>query len=109
MRAILQDMVAGRYTDIDLSAFLTACTAAGMSLDEVVSLTRGIVQVGDRVKWDYAVVADKHGVGGLPGNRTSPIVVFDCRRRWGVHSQNVVPRHHVSGRYGRHDENACAG
>jgi thymidine phosphorylase len=72
---ILQDMEAGRYTDIELSAFLTACAAAGMSLDEVVGLTRGMVQVGERVAWDHPVVADKHGVGGLPGNRTTPIVV----------------------------------
>jgi thymidine phosphorylase len=72
---ILQDMEAGRYTDIELSAFLTACAAAGMSLDEIVGLTRGMVQVGQCVTWDRAVVADKHGVGGLPGNRTTPIVV----------------------------------
>lgn len=72
---ILQDMAAGRYTDIDLSAFLTACAAVGMSLDEIVWLTRGMVQVGERVTWDHAVVADKHGVGGLPGNRTTPIIV----------------------------------
>jgi thymidine phosphorylase len=72
---ILQDMAAGRYTDIYLSAFLTACTAAGMNLDEVVWLTRGMVQIGERVVWDYPVVADKHSVGGLPGNRTTPIVV----------------------------------
>src|SRR5690349_11041158 len=35
---ILEDMEAGRYTDIELSAFLTACAAAGMNLDEVVAL-----------------------------------------------------------------------
>lgn len=73
--AILQDVTAGRYTDIDLSAFLTACQATGMSQDEVVWLTRGMVLVGERVTWDRAVVADKHCVGGLPGNRTTPIVV----------------------------------
>jgi thymidine phosphorylase len=73
--AILQDMTAGRYTDIDLSAFLTACAATGMSLDEVVWLTRGMVHVGERVRWEHAVVADKHCVGGLPGNRTTPIIV----------------------------------
>jgi thymidine phosphorylase len=72
---ILQDMAAARYTDIELSAFLTACAAAGMSLDEVVGLTRGMVEVGERVTWDRAVVADKHSVGGLPGNRTTPVVV----------------------------------
>ena len=72
---ILQDMAAGRYADIDLSAFLTACAAGGMSLDEIVWLTRGMVQVGERLKWNQTLVADKHCVGGLPGNRTTPIVV----------------------------------
>lgn len=72
---ILQDMKAGRYTDIELAEFLTACAAAGMSLDEVGALTRGMVQVGERVAWNHRVVADKHSVGGLPGNRTTPIVV----------------------------------
>jgi thymidine phosphorylase len=72
---ILQDMAAGRYADIDLSAFLTACAAGGMSLDEIVWLTRGMVQVGERLTWNHTLVADKHCVGGLPGNRTTPIVV----------------------------------
>jgi len=73
--AILADIEAGRYTDIALSAFLTACAAGGMSLDEVVALTRGMVNVGERLTWDRAVVADKHCVGGLPGNRTTPLIV----------------------------------
>jgi thymidine phosphorylase len=72
---ILEDMEAGRYTDIELSAFLTACATAGMNLDEVVGLTRGMVQVGERVTWNRPLVADKHCVGGLAGNRTTPIVV----------------------------------
>lgn len=75
LTAILQDMSAGRYTDIELSAFLTTSAAVGMSLDEVVWQTRGMVEVGERLTWDRAVVADKHCVGGLPGNRTTPIVV----------------------------------
>ena len=73
--AVLQDVAAGRYADIDLSAFLTACAAGGMSLDEVVGLTRGMVDVGERLTWNRALVADKHCVGGLPGNRTTPILV----------------------------------
>ncbi|MDE3156366.1 MAG: thymidine phosphorylase family protein [Acidobacteriota bacterium] len=72
---ILADIAAGRYTDIALAAFLTACAAGGMSLDEVVALTRGMVDVGARLSWPRPVIADKHCVGGLPGNRTSPLVV----------------------------------
>ncbi len=75
LTAILQDMAAGRYTDIELSSYLTACAAVGMSLDEVVWQTRGMVDVGSRLAWDRPVIADKHCVGGLPGNRTTPIVV----------------------------------
>jgi thymidine phosphorylase len=34
-----------------------------------------MVDAGDRLKWKKSVIADKHCVGGLPGNRTTPIVV----------------------------------
>lgn len=72
---ILRDVAAGRYTDVEIAALLTACTTAGLGLDEVVGLTRGMVAVGDRLHWDHEIIADKHCVGGLPGNRTTPIVV----------------------------------
>jgi thymidine phosphorylase len=72
---ILRDVAAGRYTDVEIAALLTACTTAGLGLDEVVGLTRGMVAVGDRLHWDREIIADKHCVGGLPGNRTTPIVV----------------------------------
>ena len=75
LRDIISDVAAGRYTDVHLSAFLTACSALPMDLEEVVHLTRSMVQVGDRLSWDHPVVIDKHSVGGLPGNRTTPLVV----------------------------------
>ena len=34
-----------------------------------------MVEAGEQLHWDRQVVVDKHSVGGLPGNRTSPIVV----------------------------------
>ena len=34
-----------------------------------------MVDAGDRLTWSSEVVLDKHSVGGLPGNRTTPIVV----------------------------------
>lgn len=75
MRAILSDIAAGRYADVEIAALLTACTSAGMSLDEVVGMTRSMVAVGEQLAWERDVVVDKHCVGGLPGNRTTPIVV----------------------------------
>ncbi|ATC28494.1 thymidine phosphorylase family protein [Caulobacter vibrioides] len=75
MADIVGDVAAGRYSDAHLSAFLTACSAVPLDRDEVVHLTRAMVQVGEQLTWDSAVVIDKHSVGGLPGNRTTPIVV----------------------------------
>jgi thymidine phosphorylase len=34
-----------------------------------------MVDVGERLRWPASIVADKHCVGGLPGNRTTLIVV----------------------------------
>lgn len=50
LTTILQDMAAGRYTESS-SFYLTACAAVGMSLDEVVWQTRGMVDVGSRLTW----------------------------------------------------------
>jgi len=75
MRAILDDVVAGRYSDIHLAAFLTACAGDRLDLAETTALTRAMVDVGERLDWGRAPIVDKHSVGGLPGNRTTPIVV----------------------------------
>ena len=75
MEAIIRDVAAGRYSDVHLAAFLTACSALPLDLDEVVYLTRAMVSAGQRLEWPARMVIDKHSVGGLPGNRTTPIVV----------------------------------
>ena len=71
---IIRDVTAGRYTDVHLSALLTACSAYPMDLAEITSLTRAMTEAGDRLTWPAKTI-DKHSVGGLPGNRTTPIVV----------------------------------
>ncbi len=73
--AIVDDVVQGRYTDVHLSAFLTATAVLPLDEDETVHLTHAMVAVGDRMAWHSPVVVDKHCVGGLPGNRTTPLVV----------------------------------
>ncbi len=73
---IIRDISAGRYSDIQLSAYVTACAASNLSLDETIHITRAMVDVGRHIKWGPGrIIVDKHCVGGLPGNRTTPIVV----------------------------------
>lgn len=72
---IIADIVAGRYSDVHLSSFITACSARPLDRDEIVDLTRAMVDAGERLEWGSPPIVDKHSVGGLPGNRTTPIVV----------------------------------
>ncbi|MGH7499389.1 MAG: thymidine phosphorylase family protein [Gemmatimonadales bacterium] len=73
--AIVRDIADRRYSDIHLASFITACAGGRLDLQEMVDLTFAMVGVGERLRWDAAKVMDKHSVGGLPGNRTSIIVV----------------------------------
>lgn len=75
MRVIVGDIAAGRYADIHLSAFVTACAGDRLDITETIALTRAMVDAGERLAWAHMPVVDKHCVGGLPGNRTTLIVV----------------------------------
>jgi thymidine phosphorylase len=72
---VIADVAAGRYSDLQLAAFVTACAGDRLDVDETVALTRAMVDVGERIDWGVGRVMDKHCVGGLPGNRTSMIIV----------------------------------
>ena len=75
LSTIVRDVVDGKYSDIHLSAFITACAARPLDHNEVRALTKAMVESGDRLSWNSELVLDKHSVGGLPGNRTTPIIV----------------------------------
>ncbi|TWI11520.1 thymidine phosphorylase family protein [Aerolutibacter ruishenii] len=73
--ALMQDTVHNRLSDIELAAFVTACAGERLDHGETTALTRAMVAVGDTLDWGEGPVLDKHCVGGLPGNRTTPIIV----------------------------------
>lgn len=74
IREIIADITSHRYSDMEIAAFLVG-SASFMSPDEVLSLTREMARVGTRMEWPDRTVVDKHCIGGIPGNRTSMIVV----------------------------------
>lgn len=73
--AIVHDIVNGGYSNVHLASFVTACAGNRMSTREIVSLTRAMIDNGAHIHWGQPLVVDKHCIGGLPGNRTTPIVV----------------------------------
>jgi len=75
LREIVEDVVKGNYSNVHLSSFITAFAGNNMNLDEIISLTKAMILSGDQIAWNKKVVVDKHCIGGLPGNRTTPIIV----------------------------------
>lgn len=73
--AIVRDIAALRYSKIELTAFVVACNRSELDREEVYFLTEAMVATGRRLDWKEPLVVDKHCIGGIPGNRTSMLVV----------------------------------
>ena len=72
---IVRDIAAHRYSKVELSMFVLACGLHRLTTEELIDLTRAMVESGSQVEFDDGPVADKHSIGGIPGNRTTMIVV----------------------------------
>jgi thymidine phosphorylase len=73
---ICEDIVNNRYSKIEIAAFLVGCAETGMERDEMLYLTRAMVKTGERLDWGVPLVVDKHCIGGIPGNRTTMLIVL---------------------------------
>ena len=49
-----------------------------MKFEETISLTKAMIKTGARLKFKGKYIADKHCIGGIAGNRTTPILVSIC-------------------------------
>ncbi|HEY0721148.1 MAG TPA: thymidine phosphorylase family protein, partial [Gammaproteobacteria bacterium] len=72
---ITADITANRYSKMEMAAFLVASGQSGLDREEILYLTRAMTESGDRLDWHDPLVVDKHCIGGIPGNRTSMLVV----------------------------------
>ncbi|MDR3074547.1 MAG: AMP phosphorylase [Candidatus Methanoplasma sp.] len=73
--AIVTDILENRLSKIEISAWLTALYINCMDIDEIAAFTEAMVDTGDRVVFDRSPVYDFHSMGGVPGNKITPIVV----------------------------------
>ena len=73
--AILSDVVRHRYSKVELSMFVLACALRELDLTELVDFTRAMIGAGSRLDFGPGPVADKHCIGGVPGHRTTMVVV----------------------------------
>lgn len=75
INSIVDDIVAGNLSSTELAAFVVSEHIRGMDLSEVVSLTRRMVDSGDKLVFDISPVLDVHSIGGVPGNKYSLVTV----------------------------------
>lgn len=77
LKKIISDIVKNALTEPEIAYFVSAVYKCGMSIKEIKYLIKAIVSTGKKLHLQ-GKVADKHGVGGISGNRTTPIIVSIC-------------------------------
>ena len=73
--AILADVVRNRYSRVELTMFVLACGLRAFDFEELVAFTESMIGTGSQLDFGPGPIADKHCVGGVPGNRTTMILV----------------------------------
>jgi len=75
IRSLISDIARYRISDLELAFFIaSAFDKKNFSREEIYYLTKAISETGEMMKFGD-IVADKHSIGGIPGNRITPIVV----------------------------------
>lgn len=72
--AIVEDIVEGNLSELEIAAFVLSQQFLGMNMDEIEHLTRSMVETGEKIDFDEPAF-DKHSTGGVPGNKVSLLIV----------------------------------
>src|SRR3989339_202101 len=75
---IIEDIVNNSLSEAEVALFISAMHIHGMNFKEITYLIEAILNSGQMISWGKKLIADKHCIGGVAGNRTTPIVVSIC-------------------------------
>ena len=75
INTIVEDIVKNKINAVEQTYFVSACYSKGLNLNESAYLTNAIVNNSKQLKFKNKIIVDKHSIGGLSGNRTTPIIV----------------------------------
>lgn len=76
--SIVGDIVNNALTEAEIAYFVSGVYENGMNMEETKHLTEAMFKTGVRLTWGNKKIVDKHSIGGIAGNRTTPIVVAIC-------------------------------
>jgi len=75
IRNIIKDVVKSRLSDIEMTAFVMGLDNHGMTMSEAASLSKTMASTGVSLNLSKKVIFDKHSIGGVPGDKTSMLLV----------------------------------
>ncbi|KYH36690.1 MAG: putative thymidine phosphorylase, partial [Candidatus Bathyarchaeota archaeon B23] len=75
MEMIVEDVVERHLSDVEIAAFVTALEIHGVSMEEAEALSLAMVKKGRTLNFGEGPILDKHSIGGVPGDKTTIIVV----------------------------------
>ena len=75
---IIKEVVDNSLSESEIALFVSGMYKQGMKMKETIFLIKAILKFGNRLSLKDKFVVDKHSVGGVAGNRTTPIVVSIC-------------------------------
>lgn len=75
LRDIVRDVIDGKLSEIEIASFVVGLHSCGMSPEEAYGLSIAMVETGATLKLDASIIADKHSIGGVPGDKTTLLVV----------------------------------
>ncbi len=78
LNSIIRDITNNSLSELEISLFISAMYKNGMTMKETISLINAILKTGNSLNLKDKIIVDKHSIGGIPGNRTTPLVVSIC-------------------------------
>ncbi len=73
--SIVKDVVTGRLSEVEITAFVSAIYINGLNIDEAAYLSKKMAETGEILEIRKKPVFDKHSLGGVPGNKITLLVV----------------------------------
>ncbi|MEK6833021.1 MAG: AMP phosphorylase [Nanoarchaeota archaeon] len=78
IKEIIKDIVNNSLSDPEIALFISGMYENKMDFNETIDLIESFLESGEKLSFEGKFIVDKHCIGGIPGNRTTPIVVSIC-------------------------------
>ncbi len=75
---VINSIVNNELSESEIAFFISSIYECGMSMNEIYWLTKAMFNTGNKLNLKSRKIVDKHSIGGIAGNRTTPIVVSIC-------------------------------